>query len=129
MYCNNCGKPFMDVWRGHDTRTNKKVLSNCPHCKSCSVLNGSQFIENYETRAPNQHSNTILYKHIKQLYTKYCLTWKARYPSDVFVTTKEQANFHRHFLIHLAFSCGITFDEMAAALSVFNNTSSPKVYI
>ena len=110
MYCNNCGKPFMDVWRGHDTRTNRKLLSNCPHCKSCLVLNGSQFIENYETRAPNQHSNTILYKHIKQLYTKYCSKATKRIvnrPSDVFLTVKEIANFKKHFL----------------------NTSSPKVYI
>ena len=100
MYCNNCGKPFMDVWRGHDTRTNKKVLSNCPHCKSCSVLNGSQFIENYEKRAPNQHSNTILYKHMKDLFLIWYDTKKVSKPAKIFLTKAESDNYNEQLHHH-----------------------------
>lgn len=107
MYCNNCGKPFMDVWHGHDTRQNKKLLSNCSHCMSCSVFNASQFIENYEKHAPNQHSNTILYKHIKNLFETWAVSWWASEQEEVFLTKKEQENVRKNLAI----------------------LSSPKVYI
>ena len=99
MYCNNCGKPFMDVWRGHDTRTNKKVLSNCPHCKSCSIINASQFMEEWKNNNgrinanQHRHSASIFYQHIKRLHEKWLKTWVFIKPSPVFLTKKESANF------------------------------------
>ena len=122
MYCNNCGEVFMDEWRGHDTRTNNRLISNCPFCDSCSCLNASQFIERYEKRVrQNMYSATAFYKHIKGLYMKYCLTWKAKLPADIFLTKKEKENFRKHFLVGIAFNAGITFDEAQRALSMFSS--------
>ena len=39
LYCKNCKKIFKDTWTNHDTRTNNKLMTNCPFCISNNIIN------------------------------------------------------------------------------------------
>jgi hypothetical protein len=96
MYCKTCGNVFKDCWRGHDTRTESLLLTNCPSCLSMHTMNANAFIEKYEKQGQlNQYSYTILYNHLKILSADFRLYIYNIDLPDVYLTKKERENTYR----------------------------------
>lgn len=96
MYCKTCGELFMDVWRHHDTRTEKQLISNCPNCLSMHTMNADAFIEKYEGQdTQNRYSYTVLYNHLKKYQHDFHQTKYMVVHPDVFLTVRERENSNR----------------------------------
>ncbi len=96
MYCKNCGNAFKDCWRGHDTRKENLLISNCPKCYSKHTMNADAFIEKYEAQdTQNRYSYTILYNHLKTLEEKFDLCRQKDRLPDIFLTKQEKINSNR----------------------------------
>jgi len=96
MYCETCGGLFMDVWRLHDTRVEKQLLSNCPKCMSMHTMNADAFIEKYEEQdTQNRYSYTVLYNHLKRVQKEFHQKKYMVSHPDVFLTVKEKQNSNR----------------------------------
>jgi len=92
MYCKTCGILFMDCWRGHDTNTERLLITNCPSCRSMHTMNVDGFIKDYEQSHRTEQykaSYTILYNHLKHLRNVYIHNKKPILLDDIYLTRKE----------------------------------------